>query len=561
MHADDPVHWQPFGPAALEQARRERKLIFVTSGYFACHWCHVMQRESFRDPQVAAALNRFIPTVVDRELQPDVDAQLIAFVQRTSGIAGWPLNVLLTPEGDPLVGFTYLPRERFLKVVEATSQVWEKDPDSLRKLAREVIQALRSAAAAQAAGLPAPQELVRAFLAEAMDLADEMAGGFGGEAKFPHVPQLRALLTLYQRDERLGDFLRLTLDQMARGELRDHLGGGFFRYTVDPAWQVPHFEKMLYDNALLASLYLQAARVFNETRYAEVGRETLDFMLRELATAEGGLAASLSAVDNRGVEGGYYLWDRETLKDLLTAEELGAVQRLWQMDRPSPFEGGYLPPASARGAAESPLIHSAYDKLRAARGSDGRSLPRDEKRIAGWNGLALEALSRGARLKGGEAYRSAGGQLKNYIQGQLWDGQRLWRAAGGQGRLDPPGTLEDYAYVAAGLWAWQEVSDEPDAVLPKLIAEAWRRFHVERGWRLSEASWVALPVTDGALEDGALPSPQARLLEISLRWAAHTHDEALRVRALRALEQSREQGGTDLFRFASLVMLLTEYRK
>jgi uncharacterized protein YyaL (SSP411 family) len=547
-----------FGPSALEQARREDRLIFITSGYFACHWCHVFQRKSLRDPQVAAALNRFIPTLVDRELQPQVDAQLIEFVQRTGGITGWPLNVVLTPQGDPLIGFTYLPRDRFLKVVEATQQSWQREPERLRKLASEVMQALRSAASAEAARVPAltAAELKAAFLSEAMAQADELAGGFGTQGKFPHVPQLQALLSLYPQDphERWYSFLRLTLDQMAGSGLRDHVDAGFFRYTVDPTWELPHFEKMLYDNALLASLYLQAAEELNRPEYERVGRETLDFMLRALGTPMGGLTASLSAVSDTGAEGGYYLWDRETLKGLLSAPELNAIERLWQMDRASAFEAGYLPVAKPpHGEASVPLA-SAYEKLRTARAK--RSLPRDEKCIAGWNGLALEALSRGAQLQDGAVYHRAAVRLRGFLETQLWDGQRLWRATAPRGRLEQPGTLEDYAHVAAGLWAWQQVSGQPDRWLPKLIAEAWRRFHVNGGWRLSEDAWLALALTPAALEDGVLPSPPLRLVEVSLQWAHHARDNALRARALHVLEQGRHRGGPQPFRLASLVMLL-----
>ena len=312
LHANDPVHWREWSPALVAEAGTANRLIFVSVGYFACHWCHVMQRESFSNPDAAALLNaHFLSVKVDRELDPALDAQLIRFVQATLGHAGWPLNVVLTPGGVPLFGFTYLPVGDFTRLMEQVARRWAADPEPLAAAARGVSDMLESAsrarpaAAMDAAGVRA---LSDAFTQQASETADGLAGGFGQQQKFPSAPQLALLLESQRREpvEALEEFLRLTFGAMASLGLRDQIGGGFFRYVVDPGWQVPHFEKMLYDNALLAELYFDAADVLDEPAFEAIATDTVEFMVRELASAGGGFFSSLSAVDADG-RGGWLL--------------------------------------------------------------------------------------------------------------------------------------------------------------------------------------------------------------------------------------------------------------
>ena len=290
MHGQDPVQWQEWGKAAQQAAVREDKLLFISSGYFSCHWCHVMQRESFSDPEIAAILNKhFIAVKVDRELNPALDAKLIDFVERTRGYAGWPLNVFITPDGYPLVGLVYMPQQGFKTMLLKLTTEWQQRKPELKELAAKATSELATPQVSESTTL-APklgEEYTKYLLRHTFDLADELQGGFGQQNKFPMVPQLQVLLAEYQRNrlERLGDFLQTTLNHMASQGLNDQLAGGFYRYTVDPAWQIPHFEKMLYDNAQLANLYLNAASVFSNQRYQTVAFQTLDFMLHELATA------------------------------------------------------------------------------------------------------------------------------------------------------------------------------------------------------------------------------------------------------------------------------------
>ena len=308
MHGRDPVRWQPWNKQVVEQARQQDKLLFVSSGYFSCHWCHVMQRESYQNDTIAALLNKhFIPVKVDRELNSALDSHLIDFVTHTQGQAGWPLNVFITPDGYPLVGFTYAPPDNVIKILTSLEKEWRGKKQELKALAKAASDELSAAEVALSSTLPSDLAIgmMDIFVNQNFSYSDDMQGGYGQENKFPSVPKLATLLAIYQRkpNEQIKQYLHLTLHNMASQGLRDQLGGGFYRYVVDPGWQVPHFEKMLYDNALLAELYYKAAIVLEEPAYRTIANETLDFILKELNTSSAAYAASLSAVDDKGVEG------------------------------------------------------------------------------------------------------------------------------------------------------------------------------------------------------------------------------------------------------------------
>ena len=561
LHANDPVHWQEWSPELVARAGAEDRLIFVSVGYFACHWCHVMQRESFSNPDAAALLNaHFVSVKVDRELDPALDAQLIRFVQATLGHAGWPLNVVLTPDGLPLFGFTYLPVGDFMRLLEQIASRWSADRDSLASAARNVAAMLESAGRRprpteqmDAAGVRA---LGDAFTQQASETADGLAGGFGESQKFPSAPQLALLLDSQRREpvEALDGFLRLTFGAMASLGLRDQIGGGFFRYVTDPGWEVPHFEKMLYDNALLAELYFDAADVLGEPAFERIGMDTVAFMVRELAAVDGGFFSSLSAVDAEDVEGGYYLFDADGLERVLDAEERRVVAAAWGFEGPSRIEHGYLPVQAAESSAEvaraagmsvedvAARLVSARKKLMAVRA--GRELPRDEKRLAGWNGLALSALVRASLHPGGARFEAPIRGVVRLLVEELWDGSVLVRARAGGTAGDgtgeesvTPATLQDYAYVARGLIAFARAQgDDAHWETARSIVEgAWERFHTADGWRLSDAKGLPYSGTEPAIADGPMPSPSAVLLDASMHVANHFDDEALRARARAAL--------------------------
>jgi uncharacterized protein YyaL (SSP411 family) len=559
MHGDDPVAWQDWGPEAVALARGEDKLLFVSSGYFSCHWCHVMQRESYRDAKIAALLNQhFVPVKLDRELHGALDAFLIDYVEKTQGHAGWPLNVFLTPEGYPLIGTTYLPAERFRDLLVRLNTAWLEENGKMRNLARRtLLQLMQDEAGVRVEPLPVAA-LQDALFVEAMGIADVMEGGFGDQNKFPMAPQLLALLELQATAPRpqLAEFLVLTLDRMAAGGLRDHLAGGFFRYTVDPSWQVPHFEKMLYTQALLSEVYLRAAALFGRADYAAVARDTLGFVAREMAGSDGGYVASFSAVDGAGREGGVYLWTVDQLRALLGEQDAELARRHWKMIGISPIDGGHLPrqgdsieeiaESTGRSVADiTRRIASVRERLLAARTK--RMLPVDDKELAGWNGLILAAFSRAALAWDDPGFRAAATRVRDFVHRRLWDGRELRRALSG-GRELGKASLEDYAYVAHGMAAYADLSGESvdRAFLTTLLDSAWQRYYGPGGWRMDDHPLIPGMGERSALLEGALPAPSALLVRIAIR----SDDSNLMAKALAAAELGRRAAQQQPFWYA-----------
>jgi len=536
MHGDDPVHWQEWNSKTIARARAENKLILISIGYFACHWCHVMQKESYQAEDVAKVLNdKFIAVKVDRELNPALDARLIEFVNRTRGYSGWPLNVFITPQGYPLFGMVYLPHDDFKKLTQQLSEYWQKDSAELLADAKQAASELapetmnlkktRLSDSADNAG----ELLVK----QAMAKADQFLGGFGEQSKFPVVPRIDALLAQYKKnkDEKLGKFLKRTLDSMQKYGLNDSLGGGFFRYTVDPQWRVPHFEKMLYDNALLASLYFRAAEVFSNPRYKATALATTAFMRDTLATKSGGLVASLSAVDDNNVEGGYYLWSRDEAKALLNTQEWAVAEPAWSLFGTPTLEQQYLPVAEAEleklvkeksiqqaGITLKTLpavLSSARGKLLKARNK--RGLPVDTKRLAAWNGLALSAFVKAASITNNKLDIQAAQRLRDFLINELWDGAQILRARDVNGKTIGRATIEDYAFVAAGMFDWAEYTGKQRdyQLAENIINQAWQRFFDAQGWKLSEENLLAYGISEHVISDGPMPSPSATIIRVT----------------------------------------------
>ena len=568
MHGADPVAWQDWGPAVVERARKEDKLLFVSSGYFSCHWCHVMQRESYRDPAIATLLNtHFIPIKLDRELHTALDTHLIDFLERTQGQAGWPLNVFLTPEGYPLIGATYLPAAQFRELLDRLQRAWRDERGKLRKLARRTsLQIALENISQQGESLP-ESALRQGLFAQAMGLADVLGGGFGEQNKFPMTPQLMALLELQQSAPRaeLAEFLMLTLDRMADEGLRDHLAGGFFRYTVDPSWDTPHFEKMLYSQAMMAELYLRAADVFGREDYARIARDTLDFVLREMPGAQGGYVASFSAVDGSGEEGAVYLWRVEELHAALGEQDTALARRHWRMLDVATFGDRYLP---RRGEAASAIAdalkqpqtvieHRLGDirtRLLAVRAQ--RPLPVDGKELAGWNGLMLATLSQAALRWQDPTLRRAAAGLRNFLRNRLWDGGELRRALDDKGRPFGDASLADYAYVAYGMSHYATLSGDPTdrTLVAALVNLAWQRYLGPAGWRLDDEPLIPGMGEESALAEGALPSPSAMLVRLAL----HSDDPALVAKGRAAAEQARAGVQNEPFWYAGHISALLE---
>ncbi len=525
QHADDPVRWQRWTPDTLALARRLGRPLFVSSGYFACHWCHVMQRESFRDADIAALLNtHFVPVKIDREIDTALDDALIAFVRDSGGVAGWPLNVILTPAAEPWHGFVYLP------------------PDTLRETLVEYAALdppARAAAQTDAAPVGPPlddaavRQAVRAALASE---ADDFEGGFGDQARFPHAPRLSALLAFFPDDADVRDFVATTIDAIVSRGLRDHIGGGFFRYTVDPGWEEPHFEKMLADNAQLAAVLFDAAAALERPEWVAVARETLDFLLREMRRVDALFASALSAIDGQGAEGGYYLWTPVQLGRALAPDELSAATRVYALGRPPRFNAGHLPRPVAGVAHDAALVERIRARLFEARST--RNLPRDDKAVIAWNGLALGALARAASLDA--RYREAGARLADRLATVVGAGA-LPRALGADGVPLGAGLLEDYALLAAGFAQWADASGQPRYLrLSRALADsAWRDFHVDGQWRAGTYTLLpdirSVPVFEAAHQassTAALARLARRFANEDARWGqrAQTLERAARVR-------------------------------
>jgi len=574
MHGDDPVAWQEWNKNTVAKAKKEGKLIYVSSGYFSCHWCHVMQRESYKNAAVAKILNKyFIPVKVDREINSALDSRLIEFVERTQGHAGWPLNVFITPDGYPLVGMTYVPTNNFIEILNNLKIKWQQEKAVLENIAKDATEELTAPVIKRSSLIPAgiAKKYVNLFLSGANEISDDMSGGFGQQNKFPSFPQLSALLTFYEAkpDKELKRFLLLTLNKMASQGLNDQLSGGFFRYSVDPNWQVPHFEKMLYDNALLASLYLDAARIFNSEKFSRVAKETLDFMLDVFRSPKGAYIASLSAVDNNNVEGGYYLWQSDELKKILSKNEMKLIELMWQLEGQDDLEGGHhlvevMNINDAAGMLNMSVINAkkyfntAKKKMLLAR--EKRRVPRDDKLLAAWNGLTLSAYAKAAKQFNNKIYAKAAQEIKQYIYQNLWKNNTLYRAVKNK-KILAEGGLEDYAYVAQGVSDWLEYkSNATDkAWLDALIAQSWKRFYGEKGWLLAENMLLKYGQGEEVLLDGVLPSASAILIGVSLRHGKK--NQALILRSLESLNAGQADIEAEAFWYASHILTLFHYQQ
>jgi uncharacterized protein YyaL (SSP411 family) len=516
QHAENPVDWRPWGEEALSQARAEDKPLLVSIGYSACHWCHVMERESFDDEATAAVMNElFVNVKVDREERPDVDAVYMDAVVALTGQGGWPLTVFLTPDGEPFYGGTYFPPEprhgmpAFRQVLRAVADAYRERPEDVAAQAEALVGALRRSAETE----PSREPLTEALLAEAerglLSQLDARWGGFGHAPKFPPASVLEFLLRRGAVEP-----VRLTLDGMAAGGMYDLVGGGFHRYSVDAQWLVPHFEKMLYDNALLVPAYLHGWLLTGEERYRTVAEQTLDYVVRELRLPGGGFASSQDA-DTDGVEGLTYTW---------TAEE-GAPAELLQ-----PFEDG-------RSILRGELDEEVRARLLEAR--NRRPQPAlDDKVIAAWNGLALAALAEGARRLASDKLLQAAVELGELLSADpLW---RTWR----DGRGKYPAYLEDHANVAHGLYELHVATGDlrwlREARRLALAAVELFRDPERGGFFLAPADGEQLVARQKAFDDNPTPAGSSMLAFVLLRLARIWGDDGLERTAVGALRLVRD---------------------
>ncbi len=557
QHAHNPVDWYPWGPEALARARVEDRPILLSIGYAACHWCHVMERESFEDPAIAAMMNdRFVNIKVDREERPDLDSIYMRAVQALSGQGGWPMTVFLTPDLKPFHGGTYFPPEDrgampgLPRVLAAVSDAYRDRRGQVTETAERLGAQLRQDPTSGGPGSPlSPVLLDEAFAALSSGL-DGTNGGFGGAPKFP---QPSAIEYLLRHAHRTGDpsataMASLTLDRMARGGIYDQLGGGFHRYATDPEWLVPHFEKMLYDNALLVRLYLHGYQATGRAVFRRVAVETVDYVLRDLRDPAGGFYTSRDA-DSEGREGLFYIWSQAEVTDLLGPDDGALFSRLYGITPQDGFEGRsilHLPEAAEDVAA---ALGMPLDELeaRVARGSalllaarDDRAPPaRDDKVLTAWNGLMLGALAEAAAVLGRPDYlRAAEANAAFLLHSLREDGRllRTWR----DGRAKLKGYLEDHAFLIDGLIALYETSfdlrwlQEARALADTMLDLFWdpsSEGFFDTGTDHEELLTRPRDVTDGAMPSGASAATLALL-----RLGALTGVSRYRAPAIAALE-------------------------
>ena len=556
QHAENPVHWHEWNATAFERARAENRPVFLSIGYSTCHWCHVMAHESFENPEVAAVLNQFYVSIkVDREERPDIDRLYMAFVQATTGSGGWPMSVWLTPAGEPFFGGTYFPptdrygRPGFVTVLERVAELWATEPDRVRAHGAEVITSLRETSTPPAATAALDEAPLRAGFDAFAASYDAGRGGFGGGPKFPRPSVFNFLLRRPEPEAR--EMTLHTLRAMAAGGLRDHLGGGFHRYSVDGEWHVPHFEKMLYDQAQLVGSYLDAWQLTADPHFAAIARETLGYVTRDLAHEQGGFfsAEDADSLFEHGQpahgEGVFYVWSHEEITRLLGPERAAVFDQRYGVE-----PGGNVDPAAdphheftgknilIERAAEPPL-----DDERALLFAARAQRPRphlDDKILTAWNGLMISAFARAGAALDDPAFLESARHAATFLREELFDAasgelHRTWR----NGRSAIRAFAEDYAFLIQGLLDLYEATFEPAWLqwATQLQTKQDALFFDEAtGSYLGSAEGdplVPLRLRDDY--DGAEPSANSVAARNLLRLGWMFHDDAFIARAQRIL--------------------------
>jgi uncharacterized protein len=561
QHAHNPVDWFPWGSEAFAQARQEDKPVFLSIGYSTCHWCHVMERESFEDEATAAILNEhFVSIKVDREERPDVDETYMKLVQLMTGFGGWPLSVFMTADGYPFYGGTYFPprelhgRPGFQQVLLAIAQAWREGRDELLQSAGRIVDALKEIEPPGVA-TTLSEDILRQAIADVGDRFDNINGGFGEPPKFPQPGVLSLLLKWWYRsaDTQTLEMVTKTLDAMMAGGIYDHVGGGFHRYATDVQWQVPHFEKMLYDQATLATVYTRACQVTGRREYASVVRQTLDYILRDMMDPAGGFYSAEDA-DSEGEEGAFYLWQRAQIEPVFRPQVVRLFARRFGITTEGNFGNGRNILRVAKsveqlsdefGLDPQDIRHElavAIEQLRAFR--DTRPRPeRDDKIITAWNGLAISALSIAGAALEVPRYIEAADKAAQFVLNELVIDGRLMRYYR-DGHAVEKGFLDDYACLIAGLVDLYEASFNPHW-LEQAIALSDRMIDLfmdkdKHGFYLTASDSETLVVREKPGYDGALPSGNAVAALALLKLGRITSDERLALAGQWTLEAFSE---------------------
>jgi uncharacterized protein YyaL (SSP411 family) len=553
QHAENPVWWWTWTPEALDEARREGKPIFLSVGYSTCHWCHVMERESFTHPDVAQVLNAsFVAIKVDREERPDVDDAYMQAVVAMTGNGGWPLTVLLTPDGRPFFGGTYFPKDKLVQLLGRVAADWKKDRTRAEAMGAKLSQALARAMQREASG-NLDDSLLLQFTKDFERSFDGKNGGLLGAPKFPPSYALRLLLRVHRRSgsPRALEMVKLTLDAMASGGIYDHVGGGFHRYATDERWRVPHFEKMLYDQAALAQAYVEAFAVTGNADYARVTRETLDYVLRDMTHPDGGFFSAEDA-DSEGEEGRFYVWSEAQLRQALGPASFELARAALGVTAAGERPGGASilhrpqPTANDSGVAKLAAI---IDTLRLARAKRTRPL-RDEKVLADWNGLMVAAMAKAGRILHDPRYVEAAARAARFTLARLRTPDGTLRHRWSLGESAYAANLDDYVFQIEGLIELFEADfdrrwlDEAEA-LHKIVET---HFLASQGnYYFTDGTDPSLPRREARTSDNVTPAANSvaalnllRLADLELDASAAARARAILAATPRDVKENPE---------------------
>ncbi len=580
QHAHNPVDWYPWGQEAFEKAKRENKPILLSIGYSACHWCHVMERESFENEKIAALMNElFVNIKVDREERPDLDEIYMNAIQMLTGRGGWPMTVFLTPDGKPFYGGTYFPPEDrhgmpgFPRILMGVAQAYRERPADVEKSVKQILAGLERMSASRESSRKFSQSIIVESCEKISRAYDPDNGGLGQAPKFPNAGVYELFLRCYRqsKNHRYLDMVVHTLAKMAQGGIYDHLGGGFHRYSVDARWLVPHFEKMLYDNAQLVRIYAQAYKITREPLFKSVVEETVGYLLREMLHFEGGFYSTQDA-DSEGEEGKFFVWTPAQINRLLGEDGGEIFCRMYDVTEEGNFEGkNILHPIltidqaskffrKERSEIEA-LVRQAKEKLFLER--EKRIKPfRDEKIISAWNGLALSGLAEAIKLSKNPPWVEALERTVSFIFSKMFrDGFLLHTYKDGRAKL--LGYLDDYAFVAVGLLdAYEAMFDRSALERAVLLADVMlREFWDERGagFFYTGKSHERLISRTKPVFDASIPSGNAMAVQLLLRLAHITGNEDYAKRAEAVLRSYYDAMESQPFGFAHLLCALDFY--
>ncbi len=540
QHAHNPVDWRPWGPEALAEAAARDRPVFLSIGYATCHWCHVMEEESFDNEGVAQILNaHFVPVKIDREQRPDLDQIYITATQLQQGHAGWPNSLFLMPDGRPFHTGTYFPRPHFLQLLQAVAQMWRAgDRAELERVANRLSDAIRRfAPAAVAAAAPPGAAQFNSALDQLANMHNETEGGFSSTQQFPQEVFLLYLIDHWRRggDTRALAIAGSTLEAIAAGGIHDHVGGGFHRYTVDPNWRTPHFEKMLYNQGQLARAFIEGWEVTGNPAWRRAAERCFAYVARDMTGPDGAFHAAEDA-DSRDAtgeleEGAFYVWPPAEARAALGPDAEEAIGILGLREKAT-LEAGPVAHLDPTDSLDFGSLDPLLDRLRLVRDARARPL-RDEKVIAGWNGLMIRALAEGAVAFDAPDYAGAAARAAEALWSRLWTGNRLMRIWAG-GRALEDGALEDYAWLGLGVLALHDATGAAPWLdrAAMLAATALERFGDGTGrLKMAAADGPLGPVYDSA--DGATPSGESAMLELLARLARRTPDPRFRAAAER----------------------------